>query len=449
MTTEVELPPLAAGPDDIPIFPHRPAPPDRGVGRWLRLIAGIKEDILDWVPEERPRYARLGAIILNTGCLAALSLLAALDKFFDAPWVVLLPVAAFWGWVVLSIDGWLVSSTHGMLSSARFRVFIPRMVLAVLIGVVIAEPLLLRVFQPAIHQEVLDHRSLELVKYESLLRTCNPVTGIPVDPRQCKDFRLNIKGSPEAAQQKLQEAIDERDRKKKLVDQIQAELQAKDDLARAECNGARGTGLSGILGEGPNCKRDRAEADAYRKDSKLAEHQAQLAALDKQVLQLTADRGNATQTYGQQVNAAITAKVNERRSHQGKIGLLDEDEALGRLSSRSGLVLAAQLLVRLLLIAIDCLPVLTKLMGGTTTYDRLVARQLVVDEDLHDTESRLSKRRDTADKEVELQQIEQEVRRRIEKIAEADRVSRLQEEAELDAEIDALAARLRGQTGSP
>jgi len=80
---------------------------------------------------------------------------------------------------------------------------------------------------------------------------------------------------------------------------------------------------------------------------------------------------------------------------------------------RSGLVLGAQLLLRLLLIAIDCLPVLTKLMGGTTAYDRRVARRLVIDEDLHDTESRL------------------------------------QEAAELDTEIDALVARLRGQSGGP
>ena len=48
----------------------RPAEPARGPGRWLRRVAGLNEAILDWVPEERPRYTWQGAIVLNTAILA-------------------------------------------------------------------------------------------------------------------------------------------------------------------------------------------------------------------------------------------------------------------------------------------------------------------------------------------------------------------------------------------
>lgn len=202
-----------------------------------------------------------------------------------------------------------------------------------------------------------------------------------------------------------------------------------------------------MVGEGPNCDRNREKTDQFRDDSGLREHQAQLRSLNQEIVVLADQLGDATQTYGQAVVEKIAGKVEEKRAQQDKIGILEEEEALGQLSSRSFFVFSAQWLVRLLLIVVDCLPVLAKLMGGTTTYDRLLARQLGIDEDLHDTESRLRKRRDTADKEVELQQIEHDVRRGIERIAEADRVSRERRDAELDLQIDALAARLRRPAG--
>ncbi len=449
MTTEVDIPlaaELDASLDDLSRpQPHRPVPEDHRLGRWLRVIAGIREDVLDWVPEERPRYSRLGAIILNTGWVAALSLLTALNKFFDTYWVFLLPVALFWGWVVVSIDGWLVASTHGNLSAARYRMFVPRLLLAVLLGFVIAEPLLLLVFHPAIDREVRDSRSQEIVSYASLLRACNPVPAAPVDPARCKDYRLTVKDSPAGVQQQLDKAILSQKQQQGAVDQINQKLRGMEDLARAECNGQPGRGFSGIVGEGPNCNEDRREADQFRKDSKLEDRQAQLVSLGQQVDQLTAQLGDATQTYGQEINSQITAAVDERRSHQTEIGILEEDAALGRLSSRSAFVFAGQWLVRFLLVAIDCLPILTKLMGGTTTYDRLLSRQLADDDYLHGVDGGLRKRRDTSDKEVEFQQLDYDVRTRIELIAEADRVNHAQREAELDARIDELAARLRRQ----
>jgi len=72
--------------------PFRPAPPARGPGRLLRQVAGVNETILDWVPEERPRYTRLGAIVINTGLMAALSMTVLLGKV-DVPPLFVVPVA--------------------------------------------------------------------------------------------------------------------------------------------------------------------------------------------------------------------------------------------------------------------------------------------------------------------------------------------------------------------
>lgn len=63
-----------------------PARPEHGVPRLLRRLAGIREDVLDWVPEERPRYTRLGLIVANTGIMAAAAMLIALTSVISVPW---------------------------------------------------------------------------------------------------------------------------------------------------------------------------------------------------------------------------------------------------------------------------------------------------------------------------------------------------------------------------
>lgn len=427
---------------------HRLVRSPRGFGRWLRMIAGVKEDILDWVPEERPRYTRLGAIVLNTGVLAGLSLLIALDTLVNVSWLLLLPAAALWAFVIVSFDGWLIASTHGVSDARRLRVFLPRLVISLLIGFVIAEPLLLWVFSPAIHKEVFDERQNELTAYESQWQSCNPASGVLVTTAGCANYRLNIKDSPQAVQEQLTTATIQRDQLKTMVDGLNGQWAELEKIARNECGGTPGPGLTGIRGNGAECKRDRQVADQYRMSSQLDKHQVDLTTLNQQLATLTGNLATAQQTAGQQISAAITEKVDAKRAAQGNIGILDEDKALGQLSDRSFFVFVAQWLVRLLLIAIDCLPVLAKMMSGTTAYDVLVSRQIEVGKRLHDKHLHLRERSDTADTDVQLQLAEYELRTRIEKINEADRTTRARRETDLDAEISKLAAKLSSQDGT-
>jgi hypothetical protein len=310
-------------------------------------------------------------------------------------------------------------------------------------GAVIAEPLLLWVFQPAIHKEVLDFRQDELTAYESRWRTCNPANGEFVAAAECARYHVNIKDSPQAAQQELAKATADRDRLKALVDELNTKREGLEKIARDECGGVKGPGLSGVVGNGSECKRNRAIADQFRTDSRLNKHQSDLAALNDRIDTLTKGVATAQQTAGTQISAAIDEKVTGMRGNQGRIGILDEDDALGRLSDRSWFVFVAQWLVRLLLIAIDCMPVLTKLMSNSTKYDLLVSRQVETAGRLHDKHVGLRERQDICGMDVQLQRVEQSLRTRIESIDEADRAARAQHEADQDAEIDALAAKLR------
>jgi hypothetical protein len=426
--------------------PLRPVRPQYGLGRLLRRVAGVDETILDWVPEERPRYSRLGAIVLNAGLMAALSMGVLLDTVDISPFLIV-PVALIWGYVILSFDGWLVASTHGVLGMAKLRIFLPRLVISVLMGAVIAEPLLLRVFAPAIHTVINEQRKTAVDAYESQLRACNPTTVGTVIPADCGDYLLNVRDSPDGIREELARSIQERTKLQILIADINTELTKRENLARAECNGDPGPGLTNERGEGPNCRRNRAEADRYRESSRLNEHQDDLIALNRRIDGLTTTAGTASTAYATALNATITQKVAEKRSAQEEIGILDEDKALGVLTSESMFVLIGSWLLRLLLIAIDCLPVLTKLMSRTTTYDGLISRQLDVSNRLHEKRTTQQEQHDAGRSDVAMRRDEHRLRVEMEEIDEWTRAARANREAGLDNKIEELAARLRNAGG--
>ena len=361
--------------------PFRPSAPARGPGRWLRRVAGIDEAILDWVPEERARYTWQGAIILNTAIVAGISMLVLLDRT-DLPTALMIPVALIWAGLILTFDGWLVASTHGATGRAKLAIYLPRIAISVLMGAVIAEPLLLAVFAPAIRTEVNQQRKANIDSYENRLRECNPVSGEQV--AGCTD-RLNVENPLVSIRTDLTRKTALRDRSQVQVTAINTELARRETLARAECNGSKiSRTTTGVAGEGPNCRRNRREADRYRTSSGVGEREADVIALSREIATLTAAEATAGRTYAAAVHAGIIEKVAEARAAQEKIGILDEDRALGTLAASSMFVAVGSWLLRILLIVVDCLPVLTKVLSRSTTYDALLSRQLGVTNRLHD-----------------------------------------------------------------
>ncbi|MEU4231259.1 DUF4407 domain-containing protein [Nonomuraea sp. NPDC026600] len=423
---------------------RRSASREKRVWRWLRTLAGVNEDVLDHFPEERARYTRLGAIVLNTGLLAGLSMLAALTKFVDAPWALLLLVAAFWSWVIMCIDTWLLSSTHGTNGGAAFWV---RLMLSVVIGLAIAEPLLLKVFEPAIHRQVAADRVEERANKESDLRSCNPVPYTKLsDPEsaRCADdgLLISVRTAPATLEHALQEAKGQSKLLQSQIDDTDGRIAAAEDLARRECNGQTGSGLSGRAGVGPNCRRDRAVADRLRRTSGNRQRQKDVTALQAKIVDLQSQLKAGNGSYAAQIDAGIKAKLP---SEAGPIGILEEDKALGNLSATSLFVFVGQWLLRILLIIIDCLPVLTKKLSPMTAYDAAVARQLVTDDVLHAAKDDLKRQRDLAVTNVERARVRKEEDDGLRAIEEQDEADRHRREEELNHRIDALAADLRNR----
>ncbi|MEV6636808.1 DUF4407 domain-containing protein [Actinoplanes sp. NPDC051470] len=438
MTTDtVELPRIRLSPEDLgrattqpTVADRRPVEPDPSVAVLPRRLIGIREDILDWVPEERPRYTRLGLILVNTGLMAAISLFVAVQRVLDVPWPVIVPMALFWGVLVLAIDSWMVSSTHGSTGHKRWLMFVPRLIMAVLLGSVIAEPLVLWIFHPAIHANV-EHDRQEQIRTEAgLWARCNPATGgstaaVP----ECHDYQLGVDGTA-AAQGSLVNLSAERDKLSGDVTRLNDELDVKQKFAQDECAGVKRDGTSGRAGKGFRCDRATQVADRFQREIDLPAKRARITELDTQINAQTGTLAGQQKSHSDVVAQGIKTKVDAFAGSFGKIDIIDEARGLERLSDESPFVTAAQWLVRMLLIMVDSLPVLAKILGGTTSYDRLVNAKLQAG--LRFFGHRLS---------VVDHTVEASVQQTIHQIDERTRAVQEQHDQDLDEEIDRRTAR--------
>ena len=123
------------------------------LGKLLTTIAGAREEILRECPTERIKFQSIGWAILITSGIAALSMWFALDSALGLNPVLALPLALLWGLAIMGIDRWLITSipAHG---SRRWAVAFPRLLLAILLGSIISTPIVLRIFQTEINNEI-------------------------------------------------------------------------------------------------------------------------------------------------------------------------------------------------------------------------------------------------------------------------------------------------------
>lgn len=244
---------------------------------------------------------------------------------------------------------------------------------------------------------------------------------------------------------KLGQARKERRELGDAIERDRQEVRRLEKVARSECGGSRGPEFSGLVGEGPNCRDNRERRDAFITTSRLPERERRYTEIGRTIETMTQELGPVTRVYAERLNEAIERRVAERRRAQQQIGLLEEHEALGALSTRSVLVFLAPWFLRALLIMVDCLPVLIKRMSGTTNYDQLVTRQLDTALNLHEIADGLRRESGTIDNAVRTEELKHERRARLREI---DRFHEGRQQAQLEEDIDDLARRLGWKAGA-
>ena len=155
------------------------------ITRFLLTCAGTTNAILTTkgCEIEYPKYAGIGATILFTAVLAALSGGYAMSKVFHNPWLSI-GFGLLWGLIIFNLDRFIVSSIRKssiepgsswhkrfVLKLNEFSKALPRLALAVLISIVITKPIELRMFDSEIQGQIVKDLIQERTEIENAVKT--------------------------------------------------------------------------------------------------------------------------------------------------------------------------------------------------------------------------------------------------------------------------------------
>src|SRR5690606_25833971 len=136
---------------------------------FLWFCSGAFLPLLKRSPSESNKYIGIGAAVLFTGILAALSAGYALYSIFETVWIAVL-FSFLWGLVIFNLDRFIVSSMRkrdGIWT--EWKLAVPRLVLAVLLALVISKPLELKIFEREINRKLDEVKALAIIETKALL----------------------------------------------------------------------------------------------------------------------------------------------------------------------------------------------------------------------------------------------------------------------------------------
>lgn len=377
--------------------------------RTLAILGGADGEILDRVPGETPRFVQMFFVLAGTALVSAISMLFALTTGVQAIIWLAVPLAIIWALIIFNLDRFLTSTMTSTRNVWKLiGLAIPRVIMAVIIGFVVAEPLVLQIFHNDISREVAatnivqaqsDQESLESGPEKLALDAASD--RVATLENQAATGIVAGTDSSSASESAAQATVDDLGAK-------MAEQQAVIDQARAlyqcELTGeGAGTvpGCTGVNGEGASS--DAAEAQlaqaqqtydalaAQQRDANADLESAGSAAKENTSASESQNREQAqTQlpaardSYDQAL-AAYNARADAvAGGNAGATGLLSQISGLNRLSEKEPAIPWAHWLIAALFFMIELLPVLVKVLtsfGEPTLYERTMAirKQVALD----------------------------------------------------------------------
>ncbi|MDQ1171908.1 hypothetical protein QE430_000215 [Microbacterium testaceum] len=390
--------PLPSEPRQPRLRRHDPRRPRLSLIRRMAVLGGADNDVLDEVPEEVPRFVQMFLVLAGTALVSALSMMFALLTGVRVSILLAIPLALIWGLIIFNLDRFLTSTMRSTKNVFRLLgLAMPRVIMAALIGIVVAEPLVLQVFQNDIAREVnatnitqalgdqdavtngpekqaLDAASAQVSALENQAAT-GIVTGTS-----------STSAESAAAQQSVDQLTQQLAAQQTVIDQARAvyqcELTGQGAGTVPGCTGVAGNGASS---DAAQAQLQQAQSAYDALSTQLSQAQATLATANSAGAEAAASSADANKQQAEdqlpaaraQYESALAA-YNQRASsiadgNAGAVGLLSQITALERLSDREPVLRWAHYLIAALFFMIELLPVLVKVLtgfGGPSLYEK-------------------------------------------------------------------------------
>lgn len=139
---------------ETPFMEHRKC---GWVNEFLWTCAGVNKQILRQCPGDYAKYAGIGGTILFTALMACFSGGYALSYVFGNFWIGLI-FGIFWGLLIFNLDRFIVNTMYSdgkhTISWDEIKSGLPRIVMAIFLGIVISYPLELKLFDDEIQVKI-------------------------------------------------------------------------------------------------------------------------------------------------------------------------------------------------------------------------------------------------------------------------------------------------------
>lgn len=305
------------------------------LNEFLWMCAGVNRKILLQCPTDWAKYAGTGGLILFTSLMAMLSGGYAFYTIFETASLAI-GFGIFWGLLIFNLDRFIVNTMYSdgeyTISKMEILAGLPRIIIAIFIGIVISTPLELKIFEDRINSQIVK---------DNARRT-----------QETRDMADNDYMKKESKEKELASLLSER---KKLAEEYQ---RASKDLKEE----GEGSALSGKPGHGTIYK----EKEEYEK--KCKESLDEWDKMNKSTLdRIQSDIDNCSKS--------IDKFEDDIKDSQEMNGFCVRYEAFTNVKAETPSVWWVSLFITLMFIIIEVCPTFFKMMVAAGPYDALLAAE--------------------------------------------------------------------------
>lgn len=306
--------------------------PQRGswISEFLWSCAGVNREILRMCPTDHAKYAGSGGTILFTALMAILSGGYAMYFVFNSTWIAI-AFGVFWGLLIFNLDRYIVNTMYSdglpTISMAELRAGLPRIIMAIFLGIVISTPLEMKIFSDRIDSQLI----------------------------------MNNIARTNATRAKAAEGVKSLEDRRNLLEQERKDI--SDRMANAESEllkEAEGSALSGVAGHGQIYKDKERNLNAIKKelDNWDAAHGKELTELKGQI-------------------STILSKAQEDiNKGNTENGFCVRYEAFADVKNNNLSLQIVSIVIMLLFIIIETAPTFFKMMMSSGPYDDMLRAEM-------------------------------------------------------------------------
>lgn len=341
--------------------------------RFFGWCAGAQLDVLKDYPEDQDRYFGIGTMVFMTGAFAFMSSSYALSWVFQSAdgsinYPMVAAAGGMWSLFIFLLDRYFVSSMHKSENSwDEWKLALPRLILAALIGIVVSHPFELRLFQSELLQELAVKKRANISSMDSAIGGQINVLKGELALLPSRYYSTEGQGLSRLDSLIQNERIE-----------IEARLKPLRDSVQCECNGACGTGKKG---DGPACGFWKKEVARIIKESNA---QMQKWESEKVPIQALVDQQKVKEeVLRSQERDNIMKRIGSLEAQRSKTGtditkefsnsILAQSQTLSEISSRPGIA-TMKWFITLLFIMLETAPILVKLLSKEGAYEMAIRR---------------------------------------------------------------------------